>query len=103
VAQTYKLSDEAKDHLREIARWGTRHHGIKKSREYRDRLKAHFAALADNPLLYAPVDHIRPGYRRSVCGVHSIYYRIRDDVVEIMAILRAQDVGSWLPDDEIGG
>lgn len=100
MAQTYKLSDEAKDNLRDIARWGTRQHGIKKSRDYRDQLKAHFAALADNPLLYARVDHIRPGYRRSICGVHSIYYRVQNEVVEIMSILRAQDVSGWLPDED---
>lgn len=96
----YRLSDEAKDHLREIARWGTRTHGIAKSRKYRDALKEHFATLADTPLLYNAVDHIRPGYRRSVCGVHSIYYRIENDVVEIMAILRAQNVSAWLPPEE---
>ena len=93
----YRLSDEAKDHLREIARWGTQRHGIKKSREYRDQLKHRFQVLAETPLLYNRVDHIRQGYHRSVCGVHSIYYRINSDVVEIMAILRSQDEGAWLP------
>lgn len=93
----YRLSDEAKDHLREIARWGTREHGVKKSREYRDQLKQHFAVLGETPLLYNRVDHIRSGYHRSVCGVHSIYYRINADTVEIMAILRSQDEVAWLP------
>lgn len=97
---TYRLSDEAKDHLRAIARWGTRKHGLKKSREYRDQLKKHFVVLGETPLLYNRVDHIRAGYHRSVCGVHAIYYRINGDVVEIMAILRSQEMEAWLPPED---
>jgi toxin ParE1/3/4 len=49
-----------------------------------------------SPSLYQAVDDIRPGYRRSVCGVDSIYYRAVDDIVEIMRILGQQDVGESL-------
>ena len=35
-------------------------------------------------------------YRRSVCGVDSIYYRIVGNTVEIMRILGQQDVDDWL-------
>jgi toxin ParE1/3/4 len=31
-----------------------------------------------------------------VCGVDSIYYRVEDDTVEIMAILGQQDVDEWI-------
>jgi toxin ParE1/3/4 len=50
-----------------------------------------FEQLAKQPCLYQPVDYIRKGYRRSVCGVDSIYYRIEDNTFEIMNILRNQD------------
>jgi toxin ParE1/3/4 len=43
-------------------------------------------------LRYQAVDEIRKGYRRSVCGVDSIYYRIKGDDVEIMAIIGQQDI-----------
>jgi toxin ParE1/3/4 len=46
--------------------------------------------------LYPAVDDIREGYRRSVCGVDSIYYRIEGETVEIMAIIGRQDVEEWL-------
>jgi toxin ParE1/3/4 len=40
---------------------------------------------------------VRKGYRRSVCGVDSIYYRVGDDgIVEIMAILGSQDADEIL-------
>lgn len=50
-----------------------------------------FELLADTPYLGTTVDEIREGYRRTVCGVDSIFYRIDGDTVEIMAILRMQD------------
>lgn len=56
----------------------------------------HFAKIADQPYLFQAVDNIRAGYRRSVYGTESIYYRINGDTVEIMAILRRQDIESWL-------
>ena len=64
----YRLSNIAKEDLISIARWGDERHGIERSHQYRDDLKAHFMFLAENPLLYPAVDHIRSGYRRSVCG-----------------------------------
>jgi len=53
-----------------------------------------FDKLLDNPYLYQGVNHIRVGYRRSVCGVHSIYYRINNNSVEIMRVLKSQDTRS---------
>lgn len=95
----YCLNNIAKEDLLAIARWGDEHHGVERSNQYRDDLKAHFVFLAENPLLYPAVEHIRSGYRRSVCGVHSVYYRINGDIVEIMSILRAQNPDRHLPKD----
>jgi toxin ParE1/3/4 len=55
-----------------------------------------FEQLAQQPYLYQPVDYIRKGYRRSVCGVDNIYYRIEDNTVEIMNILGNQDTSEAL-------
>lgn len=46
--------------------------------------------------LYQAVDYFRAGYRRSVYGTDSIYYRINGGIVEIMAILGHQDMEAWL-------
>jgi len=43
-------------------------------------------------LIFEAVDYIKTGYRRAVCGVDSIYYKITDDIVEIMAIVGRQDL-----------
>ena len=55
-----------------------------------------FGELADRPLLYQAVDQIREGYRRSVYGAHAIYYRVRDDQVDIMRVLGREDASVLL-------
>ena len=55
-----------------------------------------FEQLAEQSLLYQAVDDILPGYRRSVCGSDSIYYRIDGETVEIMAIIGQQDLDEWV-------
>jgi toxin ParE1/3/4 len=47
-------------------------------------------------LLYPAVDDLRKGYRRSICGVDSIYYRVHGDTVEIMSILGRQNTDEAL-------
>jgi len=55
-----------------------------------------FEMLAEQPLAYPAVDEIRVGFRRSVCGADSIYYRVTGDTVEVMAIIGQQDLDDWL-------
>ncbi|MEX2595206.1 MAG: type II toxin-antitoxin system RelE/ParE family toxin [Anditalea sp.] len=51
-----------------------------------------FELIADQPYLFPSVDFIRKGYRRSVCGADSIYFRIENDTVEIMSIIGRQEL-----------
>ena len=92
----YRLAGAAKGDLAGIIRYGERNYGPEASNAYRDKLEAHFARLALQPYLYTAVDDLRVGYRRSVCGVHVIYYRVVDDGVEIIRILRSQDLRTSL-------
>ena len=87
----YRLSKLAEADLLLIAEYGDEHFGIAQSDRYRDQLKHRFSVLAKQPHLYPTIDDIREGYRRSVCGVHSIYYRLHEQGVEIMRILGRQD------------
>ena len=73
---TYRLSENAKEDLKRIYRRGLREYGEVQADKYYDAFFDHFEQLAERPLLYQTVDHIRPGYRRSVCGVDSVFYRI---------------------------
>jgi toxin ParE1/3/4 len=93
---TYRLSEQAREDLRRIYRRGLREYGEARADAYYNALFDRFEEISEQPLLYPAVDDIREGYRRSVCGVDSIYYRIEGGTVEIMAILGRQDVEEWL-------
>jgi toxin ParE1/3/4 len=92
----YRISETAKADLRRIYRSGVRQYGEAQADRYYDAFFERFELLAEQPYLYQAVDDIREGYRRSVCGVDSIYYRVDDDTVEIMSIIGQQDLEDWL-------
>lgn len=56
----------------------------------------YFEIIAQQPYSFEAVDFIKKGYRRCVCGVDSIYYRINPltNSVEIMTIVGKQDLNS---------
>jgi toxin ParE1/3/4 len=92
----YKLNEQAKADLVRIYQWGVLQYGIEKADAYFAALFEAFEAIAIAPLAYPSVAYIRAGYRRCVCGVDNIYYRITDEAVEIMAVLGRQDTGNFL-------
>ncbi len=89
---SYRLTEAAKEDLRRIYRYGVIQFGEAQADRYFDALFERFEQIATYPLLYPSVDFIRAGYRRSVCGVDSIFYRIADSTVEIISILSRQDI-----------
>lgn len=91
VSYKLKITVKAQNDLDNIYYNGYRTWGATQADSYYDSLIHRFKELTQQPLLYQKVDHIRIGYRRSVCGVHSIYYRINGDTVEIMRVLGQQD------------
>jgi len=93
---TYKLTGDAKDDLIRIYQRGLREFGEVQADAYFNALFERFELIADRPLAYPAVEDIRVGYRRSVCGEDSIYYRVQGEIVEIMAIIGQQDLDDWL-------
>jgi len=87
----YIVTLAAKRDLMAIAQYGDENYGNEKSDQYRDKLEQRFVSMAEQPYLYPAVDHIHDGYRRSVCGVHSIYYKIERQGIAIIRILNRQD------------
>ncbi|MCG8379636.1 MAG: type II toxin-antitoxin system RelE/ParE family toxin [Proteobacteria bacterium] len=85
------ISTEADYDLANLYEDGFIRWGEAQADQYYDDILSHFELLCDNPYLYRSVDEIREGYRRSVCGKHSIYYRIMDDTVEIMALVKHEN------------
>jgi toxin ParE1/3/4 len=93
---TYRLTEDAKSDLKRIYARGLREYGEEQADIYFNAFFDRFEQLAAQPLSYPAVDDIRAGYRRSVCGIDSIYYRVQGDTVEIMAIIGQQDLDLWL-------
>ncbi len=94
---SYRLNENAKLDLKRIYLHGLHVYGEAQADKYFNEFFEKFEQIAEQPLIYPTVDEIYLGYRRSVCGVDSIYYRISsDNLVEIMAILGQQDTNHWL-------
>lgn len=87
----YKLSKVAKEDLIRIHHYGVKKFGMKQADKYFESFFVNFELIAENPYLFESVDYIKPGYRRCVCGVDSIYFRTKGELVEIMAIVGRQD------------
>ena len=92
----YRLSNSAKEDLIRVHQYGVKKFGMRQADNYFDSFFKYFGIIAQRPYSFESVDFIKNGYRRCVCGSDSIYYRIHDDTVEIMAIVGKQDLKNIL-------
>ncbi|WPY97644.1 type II toxin-antitoxin system RelE/ParE family toxin [Christiangramia sp. OXR-203] len=90
----YKLSNVAKEDLIRIHQFGVKRFGETQADKYFNRFFEYFNLIAEQPFSFESVDFINPGYRRCVCGSDSIYYRIENNIVEIMTIIGRQDLSN---------
>ena len=88
----YKLSQEAKEDLIRIHQYGVEKFGMAQADKYYNTFFDYFEIITKQPFSFESIDYIRNGYRRCVCGVDSIYYKINNGTVEIMAIVGRQDL-----------
>ena len=88
----YKLSNEAKEDLIRIHQYGVEKFGMAQADKYFNSFIEYFDIIAQQPFSFESIDYIRTGYRHCPCGSDSIYYRINNDIVEIMAIAGRQDL-----------
>jgi toxin ParE1/3/4 len=92
----YRLSNEAREDLIRIHQFGVAKFGMAQADKYFYSFFDCFEIIARQPFSFESIDYIKNGYRRCVCGSDSIYYRINDDTVEIMAIIGKQDLNNIL-------
>lgn len=88
----YKLSNQAKQDLIRIHQYGVEKFGVDQADKYFNSFFQYFKSITDRPFSFESVSHIRPGYRRCVCGSDSIYFKINNNQIEIMTIIRSQDL-----------
>lgn len=89
---SYRLSNTAKTDLIRIHQYGLQNCGEAQADKYFYQFFEYFEIIAERPLAFESVDFIKPGYRRCVCGVDSIFYRLSGGVVQIMAVVGHQDI-----------
>ena len=94
----YRLSNAAKEDLIRIYQYGVKQFGEMQADKYFESFFQHFDAIADRPYSYEAVDFIKPGYRRCVCGSDSIYFKLNNNIAEIMAVVGRQDMSNVLND-----
>lgn len=86
------MSKIAKEDLIRIHHYGTERFGEHQADKYFHSFFQYFEMIAERPYSFEAVDFIKAGYRRCVCGVDSIYYKINGDSVDIMTIIGRQEV-----------
>lgn len=92
----YKPTNEAKKDLIRIHHFGVLKFGMTQADNYFESFFEYFDIIAERPFSFESVGYIKEGYRRCVCGVDSIYYRVKENRVEIMAIVGRQDLNEKL-------
>jgi len=92
----YRLSNEAKEDLIRIHHYGVNQFGMAQADKYFDSFFTYFDIIAQQPFSFESVDYIKKGYRRCAIGSDSIYYKVNNDIVEIMAIVGRQDLKNIL-------
>lgn len=90
------ISNTAKEDLIRIHHYGINKFGITQADKYFDLFFEYFEIISQRPYSFESVDFIKKGYRRCVCGSDSIYFKVNNGLIEIMTIIRRQDLDNIL-------
>ena len=90
----YKISNLAKEDFIRIHKYGVEKFGMIQADKYFDSFFENFDIIAKNPFYFESVAYIKTGYRRCVSGSDSIYCKVNNKILEIMAIIGKQDLKS---------
>lgn len=87
----YFLVREAKEDLWRIYEFGVYKFGEAQAKKYFNLIHDCFEKIAFNPFMFPETVKNNKKYRFCVCGVYTIYYAIKNDEVEIIAIIGKQN------------
>lgn len=92
----YTLSKQVKEDLIRIHHYGIGKFGMAQADKYFKSMEKYFETISQRPYSFESVDYIKVGYRRCVRGSDTIYFRVIEEKVEIMAIIGSQDLSGLL-------
>ena len=85
----------AKEDLKNIGRYTLKQWGLQQRNSYLSNLNDSFKKLLVMPQIGASCDHIRQGYRKLREAEHVIFYRISNDILDVIRILhKSMDIES---------
>ena len=93
---TYKLTNKAAADYARLYQYGIENFGYEQAECYAEGMEKRFEAIGNSPFMYPLVDQYLEGCRRSVYGVHSIYYRQSQAYAEIVRIISREDIDEAL-------
>lgn len=85
----YFLNKDAKEDLHRIYQCGVKTFGEIQAEYYYDLLLEEFKRIASNPFIFP--DYQYKNYRYCVCKSNTIYFKLENDEVEIIAIIGKQN------------
>ena len=92
----YRLSNEAKNDLIQIHHYGVEKFGMTQEDKYFESFFEYFDIISQRPYSFESAEYIKKDYRRCVCGADSIYFKVNEDIIDIMAIVGRQDLNEKL-------
>ena len=92
----YRLSNEAKNDLIRIHHYGVEKFGMTQADKYFESFFEYFDIIYQRPYSFESAEYIKKDYRRCVCGADSIYFKVNEDIIDIMAIVGRQDLNEKL-------
>lgn len=87
----YILTREAKEDLLRIYEYGVFVFGESQAEKYLKTLHICFEKIASNPFMFPVVEKYEHIDRFCVCGVDTIYYKIKELHIEIITIIGRQN------------
>ncbi|GAL65156.1 type II toxin-antitoxin system RelE/ParE family toxin [Algibacter lectus] len=92
----YRLSNEAKNDLIRIHHYGVEKFGMTQADKYFESFFEYFDIISQRPYSFESAEYIKKDYRRCVCGADSIYFKVNENIIDIMAIVGRQDLNEKL-------
>ena len=83
----YVLSPEAQNSLKQIKAFSIKRFGSQRTQLYLSQIMLAFNALAENSAKGIIREELMPGYYSYFVGSHTIYYRIKKGVIEVIDVL----------------
>jgi toxin ParE1/3/4 len=81
------LAPDARTDFSDILLYSAQQWGTRQRNTYRAELLRGFAAIRDHPQLGTTREDLGPGIRSRLVEHHLVYYRVLDDLIEVVRIL----------------